>query len=147
MDKGWRKTFGIQICEEIKQALLKIDKKALRSYHVYDIKEKWGMLKWDSDFGSTEVQKIIAKYEYISARTCVICGKPATGYTPIESWKSPYCDDCKPETSKFFIEFGTTLDDEQHADSWYGYTGDVNMRRDKYEDVKKNFKEYLEIRC
>lgn len=38
---------------------------------------------------------VIQKYEEISRRTCIRCGKPATMITT--GWISPYCDDCVPE--------------------------------------------------
>ena len=43
MDTGWRKAFGIQMCKEIKQALLDAGgRKLLHSYRISQIKEKWG---------------------------------------------------------------------------------------------------------
>ena len=38
------------------------------------------------------------------------------------------------------------MDDEEYtSDNWYGYTGDINHRTDKFEEVKNNYKEYIEI--
>ena len=93
LDYGWRKAFGIQICKEIKRALLnEVGVKGLYSYRIADIKEKNGSLVW-SDFGATrEVSKIIAKYEYISARTCIECGKTADGMST--GYILPYCKNC-----------------------------------------------------
>ena len=149
MPNGWRKAFGIQICKEIKHALIKVGgKKALYKYRITQIKEKYGELYWYDEYSYVEVQKIIQKYEYISARTCIECGDLATGYTPYEYWKSPYCDNCRPKNSKYFIDFGlkVKVDDEEYtSDSWYGYTGDINHRTDKFEEVKNNYKEYIEI--
>jgi hypothetical protein len=104
MDEGWRKAFGIQMCKEIKQALLRAGgRKMLRSYRISDIKEKWGALVW-SDFGATqEVCDIIAKYEYISARTCICCGRPAKGMT--RGYILPYCDECcNDEMDRYYTE-------------------------------------------
>lgn len=43
MDKGWRNCFGIQMCKEIKTALLAAGgRKLLRSYRIMQIKEKFG---------------------------------------------------------------------------------------------------------
>lgn len=93
MEPGWRKAFGIQMCKEIKKSLLKTGGlKLLYYYRIADIKEKWGMLVW-SDFGSPkDVQDIINKYESISYKTCIVCGKPATKIST--GWISPYCDNC-----------------------------------------------------
>ena len=90
MPQGWRVAFGEQMCEEIKEALVKAD--LLYEYRIEDIKEKFGALRWYG-FGATdEVFEIICKYENISARTCIGCGKPATRITT--EWILPYCDEC-----------------------------------------------------
>lgn len=92
MDAGWRKAFGIQMCKEIKAELKK--HKFLYKYRIVQIKEKWGYLHW-YDGGTpkdSKIYDIIRKYEQISAKTCVVCGKPATKIT--KGWIYPYCDDC-----------------------------------------------------
>lgn len=93
MPDGWRKAFGEQMCEEIKQELE--EKGLLDQYRISQIKEKYGALCW-YDFGCTKkiLREIIPKYEKLSTRTCIKCGKPATRITL--GWISPYCDDCCP---------------------------------------------------
>ena len=99
MPDGWRKAFGEQMCEEIYQALLKNGgKEAVNKYRIIQIKEKWGYLHWYDSNGNTEINKIIRKYEDISEKTCITCGKPATKISL--GWISPYCDDCADEPSK-----------------------------------------------
>jgi hypothetical protein len=92
MESGWRKAFGIQMCKELKQELKK--HKFLYKYRIFQIKEKWGYLHWyDSGHPKdSKIYDIIRKYEQISAKTCVVCGKPATKMST--GWISPYCDDC-----------------------------------------------------
>lgn len=92
MEPGWRKAFGIQMCKEIKQELKK--HKFLYKYRIFQIKEKWGYLHWyDSGHPKdSKIYDIIRKYEEISAKTCIVCGKPATKMST--GWISPYCDDC-----------------------------------------------------
>lgn len=99
MPDGWRKAFGIQMCKEIKKALLEEGgRKLLRKYRIMQIKEKYGVLCWyDSNHGK-EVNKIIHKYEYISHRTCIECGKTADYVT--RGWIEPYCSKCLPKDSK-----------------------------------------------
>ena len=122
MPEGWRKAFGIQMCKEIKQAIIRTDgRKGLKKYHIQQIKEKFGELRWYDTGANTEVQKIIMKYEYISSRTCIKCGRPATVQTT--GWICPYCDDCVPEENT--IDFG--MNDYL---KWYGYTGNINNRKD-----------------
>ena len=92
MPEGWRKAFGEQMCEEMREAL--IDEGRLDDYVITDIKEKYGGLRWYS-YGETErTIKIIHKYEELSHRTCIRCGAPATVVTT--GWINPYCDDCLP---------------------------------------------------
>jgi hypothetical protein len=92
MESGWRKAFGIQMCKEIKKELKK--HKFLYKYRIVQIKEKWGYLHW-YDSGTpkdSKIYDIIRKYEQISAKTCGVCGKPATKMS--KGWIYPYCDDC-----------------------------------------------------
>ena len=94
---GWKKAFGVQLCEEIRDLL--IEANYLDKYQVVQVKEKYGTLRW-YDNGAPEsiydrLQDIIGKYEDISARTCIRCGKPGTMRTI--GWVSPWCDDCYKE--------------------------------------------------
>ena len=91
MPPGWRAAFGLQMCEEIKQELLKT-KGHIYDYRIDQIKEKYGGLRWYDHNTTMAIQKIIHKYESISFRTCINCGKPATKIS--KGWISPYCDDC-----------------------------------------------------
>ena len=92
MEPGWRKAFGIQMCKEIKQELKK--HRFLHKYRIFQIKEKWGYLHWyDSGHPKdSKIYDIVRKYEQISAKTCGVCGKPATKIS--KGWIYPYCDDC-----------------------------------------------------
>ena len=93
MPDGWRKAFGEQLCEELKAALMESGK--LEEYRITQIKEKFGALRWYSCFGNAKAEEVISKYEKLSARICICCGKPATVVTT--GWISPFCDDCVPE--------------------------------------------------
>ena len=77
MPDGWRKAFGEQMCEDIREELVHAE--YLDQYRISQIKEKYGTLCW-YDFGCTErmLRDIIPKYEHLSARTCIRCGNPAT---------------------------------------------------------------------
>jgi len=100
MPDGWRKAFGEQMCEEIYQALLKNGgEEAVNKYRIIQIKEKWGYLHWYDSNGNAEINKVIRKYEDISEKTCITCGKPATKISL--GWISPYCDNCADEPSKY----------------------------------------------
>lgn len=132
MDTGWRKAFGIQMCKEIKQALLDAGgRKALINYRITQIKEKWGSLQWYDCGAPEEVRKIVAKYEYISERTCISCGRPAKGLS--RGWIYPYCEDCAGDNEL----------DEYYTEEmpWYGYY--IYRLKDEKEsiDSSTNIKE------
>ena len=90
MPPGWRKAFGKQMCEEIRESLIKHNQ--LYDYRITQIKEKYGSLRW-YDFGApAEVYDIINKYSKMSEKYCFICGQPATKISL--GWICPYCDKC-----------------------------------------------------
>lgn len=93
MPKGWRIAFGEQMCQDIKDDLMRTG--YLDEYRISQIKEKYGSLRY-YDFGCTDkmLHEIIPKYEELSKRTCICCGKPAKWITT--GWISPYCDECVP---------------------------------------------------
>ena len=89
---GWDIAFGEQMCEEIREAL--IEDGDLDRWKIVELKEKWGrMTLYDNGHkAGSRIPDIIAKYEALSMRTCVVCGKPATRVTT--GWVCPFCDDC-----------------------------------------------------
>lgn len=97
MEPGWRTAFGKQMCDDLKAALKKAG--CLYSWRILDIKEKWGGLRLYSNFSPKEVDDVINKYEALSYKTCIICGKPATRMS--QGWISPYCDKCGPDFEKY----------------------------------------------
>lgn len=102
MPKGWRKAFGEQLCRALKEALIEDDD--LESWHIVQMKEKYGMLRIEDNGTKTgsRVPDILDKYERLSERTCIECGKPATQITL--GWISPYCDKCCPRGKHMPIE-------------------------------------------
>lgn len=96
LEDGWRIAFGEQLCEELKEALIKTG--CLDDYRIIQIKEKWGFLHWYSNTND-EIRKVISKYEEMSRYTCGCCGKPATKVTT--GWIYPYCDECAEKFVKY----------------------------------------------
>lgn len=93
MEPGWRKAFGIQMCEEIRQDLIKHN--FLNKYRIVQIKEKFGELRWydeDIPIGS-KVWDIIEKYSDISTHTCYVCGAPGKIIND-NGWLVTMCSDC-----------------------------------------------------
>lgn len=99
MPRGWRISFGEQLCEELKQAL--IEGGLLDKYRITQIKEKYGSLRWYANFDTEKTSKIIDKYTRLSSRTCIKCGAPATLMTT--GWISPYCDACCPTNERAML--------------------------------------------
>lgn len=85
MPDGWRRAFGMQLAEDIKQEL---KQKNINNYVVQQVKEKYGGLRWYDNYNLD----CLKKYEKLSERTCVVCGKPATRIST--GWICPYCDKC-----------------------------------------------------
>lgn len=101
---GWRKCFGLKICKEIKKELKKTKNK---EYHVTQIKEKFGSLRWYSNHTTESIEKIIEKYEKISARTCIYCGKE-TDYLTL-GWIVPICMSCANKSGTIKIRKGEEI--------------------------------------
>lgn len=91
MPKGWRKAFGIKMCNDIKKQLKK--DKILYRWRIMDIKEKYGTLRLYCNYGSTELYDLIDQYERDSILYCIKCGKKAEYIS--KGWISPYCSNCK----------------------------------------------------
>lgn len=107
LPSGWRRAFGIQMCEEIRDELIKYN--CLDKYRIAQIKEKYGSLRW-YDWGrprESKISEIIQKYEDISIHTCIRCGRPATKISL--GWISPWCDKC---ASKLNMKFENIEDSE-----------------------------------
>ena len=94
MPSGWRKAFGIDMCEDIRRVLVKAN--YLYNYRIVQVKEKYGSLRWYDDGAPSsiyrELQDIIDTYEFIAYHTCICCGRPATKISL--GWISPFCDKC-----------------------------------------------------
>lgn len=89
-EPGWQKAFGINFCEELKEALIKDDK--LNEFEFVEIKEKYGMLDiFAKGFGDYS-EKVISKYEELSQFYCALCGKPARYVYTMYIY--PVCEEC-----------------------------------------------------
>lgn len=90
MPRGWFIAFGKQLLDDLLVCLLKEKQDFLYQYMIVQIKEKFGRLRW-YDNGNTDCgYKIISKYEKISAKTCIMCGKPGK-IDEAEYWLEPLC--------------------------------------------------------
>lgn len=96
MPEGWRIAFAEEMCKEIQEVLLKTN--SVDSYRVLQVKEKYGKLCWYHTFAPDELEPIINKYEEISKKTCIVCGRPATKIH--KNWIGPLCDECVKKALK-----------------------------------------------
>ena len=88
IEDGWRELF-LQMCEEIREPLIEAD--YLDKFRFTQIKEKYGTMRTYAFGAPRKVFDIISKYEGMSARICIKCGKPATKIS--RGWISPWCDE------------------------------------------------------
>lgn len=92
--KGWWKSFGLQLCEELREELLKYN--YLHKYRITDIKEKFGEIRIYDD-GSPkgcEVTHIIDDYSALSENICMFCGAPDTSMIEWGGWLTTICREC-----------------------------------------------------
>lgn len=91
MPTGWRIAFGEELCKEIMEELTR--NSCVDSYRVVQIKEKHGALRWYSQGGTERIHReIVPKYEKLSRRICIQCGRPAALIS--KDWIAPWCDAC-----------------------------------------------------
>lgn len=96
LDEGWRRKFGLRLCDDVKAQLKKDN--MLYSFRITQIKEKFGGLRFYFASGSREMYDLINKYEGESYKTCITCGRPAKYMTT--GWICPYCENCIGDISK-----------------------------------------------
>lgn len=105
MPDGWRLSFGLDLCYDLKQELKKFNYN--NRYYISDIKEKYGVLRWyDGGYPEeSEVEAIIDRYVRLSEQVCMDCGNPVEWKLDDPIWIYYYCDDCKNKLE----ELGTDL--------------------------------------
>lgn len=87
--KGWKDLF-LRMCGEIRTEIEQTEE--FRTFRIFDIKEKYGMLRMLATGGNDKTDALMDRCEKDSERVCVECGKPATRISM--GWICPYCDDC-----------------------------------------------------
>lgn len=110
LPEGWRKAFCPQMWDELKEILERHN--YLDKFRFTQIKEKYGTLRLYNNGAPEEAYNEIEdwedKYDRLSEKTCINCGKPAK-YTSL-GWISPWCEDCAKEINDYFIDIDD-LDD------------------------------------
>ena len=91
---GWWEAFGIDLCEELRQDLIKCN--YLYDFRILEIKEKWGGLRIYTGGlpEGSDAWKIIDDYTALSRNICICCGKPDVCMINMAGWIQPICYDC-----------------------------------------------------
>ena len=100
IEPGWRLAFSEQLCEELQKELERTN--FVNAYVITDIKEKFGVLHWysASEPAVSNVHEILEKYEELSKKYCMECGKPNEWILDDPYWIYYYCNDCKERLEK-----------------------------------------------
>lgn len=110
LPEGWRKAFCPKMWDELKEILEKHN--YLNEFRFTQIKEKWGCLRiYDNgapEEAYNEIEAWEAKYEELSEKFCIQCGKPAK-YISI-GWISPWCENCVKEINDAVIKIENAKD-------------------------------------
>lgn len=96
--------------DELKEILEKHN--YLNEFRFSQIKEKWGSLRiYDNgapEEAYDEIEAWKSKYEELSEKFCIQCGKPAK-YISI-GWISPWCESCAKEINNAVIKIENAKD-------------------------------------
>ena len=97
MPIGWKKAFGVRMCEELREAL--VESGCLDTYQVLEVKEKYWSLRWYSIGGTEQTDEIENRYMALSEMTCIQCGEPEFMWNSDLSFM-PLCSKCADELRK-----------------------------------------------
>ena len=73
----------------------------------FQVKEKFGGLRFYMTCGTDEIYDLISKAEALSCKTCEVCGKP--GEKRHSGWIHTHCDDCHKNWNKIRAKRRETL--------------------------------------
>lgn len=88
---GWDKAFGNMYLKELGKAVRHAGLE--HEFQILEIKEKYGGYRLYAAPLTDEIDDVISKYEALSQRICVQCGKPDVPVI-IKGWIEPLCFDC-----------------------------------------------------
>ncbi len=136
MPDGWRKTFGMLMVEEIDKELKKLGDKRRDEYYIFDIKEKYGGLRWYDVGGTKEIDDIIDKYSTISEHVCIECGKPDVPLLTRIGWIIPLCKECYESKKHYKRKYEDTYDHSLSNKIKNEYTRIKFVPHEKNERIK-----------
>ena len=97
---GWWKAFGLLMCEDLRDELLKYN--YLEKFRFTQIKEKYGELRAYHNGIPKGAKDIIPKYTVLSRNICIVCGRPDVPMIG-HGWISPECFDCWKKRNKWHL--------------------------------------------
>lgn len=83
-DLVWR------LCERIKPVVAAAEKETGRPFHVLQVKEKFGQLRFCTNYSNDAITSLIGSAELESTQTCEVCGRP--GKRRGMGWVTARCD-------------------------------------------------------
>ena len=92
IENGWRIAFGEEWAKEVQDAINKIPDEDRDKVYITQLKEKFGQFRQYFSYYTDELASVVHKYEELSKKICIKCGKPAIKIDT--RWIAPYCDDC-----------------------------------------------------
>ena len=77
LPEGWWMRFGNELCDDIENSITRLIPGAIKDFKIKDAGEKDGKLYIKCNWIPTDLRETLKKYEDLSIRTCICCGKPA----------------------------------------------------------------------
>lgn len=90
IDTGWLKRFGVDLCDDLKEAIKKDN--CEKDFMIVEIKEKFGFMNLYVLGAGEYTNEVISKYEELSKYVCGFCGQTADYMTT--GWNYPICKQC-----------------------------------------------------
>jgi len=138
--EGWRKAFGKELSDELKKVgkeeLKKLNKEYKNKKYKWrdilqfeQIKEKYGTLRLYAS-ATKKIQDILSKYESLSEKYCIDCGKPAVYQT--KGWISFVCEDCLRKNYEYYKEKDLLIEEIESFEEYKEkYAYDLTKERDE----------------
>ena len=113
MPAGWRKAFGNELLEELREELIRCD--YLEQFRIVQLKEKYGSLRLYTGPipADSKIDQIIDKYEHISAYVCLSCGALDAPIIDNHGWYEPVCKKCWDRQEKAY-EKRTSMSEKEY---------------------------------
>ena len=94
--EGWNIAFGELFFEDLDKAIKESYPDGIPdTFHIQDIKEKWGKLRVYLTQETDKIRDVLYIYEYLSSFVCIVCGAPYPfAQMTYDGWVMPLCERC-----------------------------------------------------